>query len=225
MPLGKYQKAKGSNSVKYGEKTSEHGHYAPKHSYAGTNSDGSSWQSHQMEWVEDKRNFSQPKQQKSQPAPTPPPQPEPKNDLVVQPTRPDETRGRGHERKNPHVPRNPDLSKYPAPKKEGPMDIFLNPVDPNRDYGDPFSPAPGNQNGGKTKGPDKDFIPTPENQSGGRKKGPGYVNDHGMPSDPNRDYGESPFSKHTSNNDYTFTPQAQEAKERALSFKNNFDRS
>ena len=155
-------------------------------------------------------------ERKAQPAPTPPPQPEPKKDLVIQPTRPDETRGRGQERKNPHVPRNPDLSKYPAPENKGPMDIFLDPVDPNRDYGDPFSP-------GGQKGPDKDFIPTPKNQNGSRKKGPGYV-DH-MPVDPNRDYGESPFSKHTSSNDYTFTPQAQEAKERALNFKYNFDRS
>jgi hypothetical protein len=81
-----------------------------------------------------------------QQAPTPPPQPEPKNDLVIQPSK-------------------------PAPNKND----------------------------------------------------PGYV-DH-MPVDPNRDYGESPFTTNETKADYEYTPQAQEAKERAYNFKYNFDRS
>ena len=145
MRPGKVHKPKGSNSTKYGEKTSEHGHYAPKHSYAGTNSDGSSWRSHEMEWVEDNRDFTH---QPSDPSP----QPKPKQDLVIESSRPKNQTDRNGE--NSLAPRKP--------------------------------------------------LPTPVN--------------------PNGDYSDLTFSNNESKIDYTFTPQAQEAKERAANFKNASDR-
>ena len=61
---GKYGGPDGVNEVNYGEKTSEHGHYAlADWGHAGTNADGTKWKSQNMEWVEDNRQFSAPAQE------------------------------------------------------------------------------------------------------------------------------------------------------------------
>lgn len=55
---GKYGGPDGVNELNFGEKTSEHGHYAlADWGHAGTNADGTKWKSQNMEWVEDDRDF------------------------------------------------------------------------------------------------------------------------------------------------------------------------
>ena len=53
---GKYGGVDGESYTKYGEKTSEHGHWEVGASFAGTNPNGEKWQNQRMEWVEDDRN-------------------------------------------------------------------------------------------------------------------------------------------------------------------------
>jgi hypothetical protein len=70
---GKYAGPRGESYTKYGEKTSEHGHWEVGDSYAGTNTDGERWRNQTMEWVEDNRKFEAPAAE-----PKPESKPEPK---------------------------------------------------------------------------------------------------------------------------------------------------
>ncbi len=71
---GRYAGPRGESYTKYGEKTSEHGHWEVGESYAGTNTDGERWRNQTMEWVEDNRKFEAP----AEPKPKPESKPEPK---------------------------------------------------------------------------------------------------------------------------------------------------
>ena len=57
---GKYGGVDGESYTKFGEKTSEYGHWEVGASFAGTNPNGEKWQNQRMEWVEDNRSFSAP---------------------------------------------------------------------------------------------------------------------------------------------------------------------
>ena len=70
---GKYAGPRGESYTKYGEKTSEHGHWEVGDSYAGTNIGGDRWQNQTMEWVEDNRKFEAPA---AEPKPEAKPEPE-----------------------------------------------------------------------------------------------------------------------------------------------------
>ena len=65
---GKYGRNDGKSYTEYGEKTSEHGHWEPGDSYAGTNANGQSWQNQRMNWVEAPAPAARPA---SRPAPSP----------------------------------------------------------------------------------------------------------------------------------------------------------
>ena len=71
---GKYGGVDGESYTKYGEKTSEHGHWEVGASFAGTNPNGEKWQNQRMEWVEDNRSFQAPPSEdtnSSEPTPSP----------------------------------------------------------------------------------------------------------------------------------------------------------
>ena len=68
---GKYAGPRGESYTKYGEKTSEHGHWEVGDSYAGTNTDGERWRNQTMEWVEDNRKFEAPAEAEPEAAPEP----------------------------------------------------------------------------------------------------------------------------------------------------------
>ena len=57
---GKYGGPDGESYTKFGDKTSDYGHWEVGSQYAGTNTDGSKWQNQRMEWVEDDRTFEAP---------------------------------------------------------------------------------------------------------------------------------------------------------------------
>ena len=57
---GKYGGVDGESYTKFGEKTSQHGHWEVGASFGGTNADGKKWQNQRMEWVEDNRSFNAP---------------------------------------------------------------------------------------------------------------------------------------------------------------------
>lgn len=79
---GKYAGPRGESYTKYGEKTSEHGHWEVGDSYAGTNTDGERWQNQTMEWVEDNRKFEAPA---AKPKPEVKTEPEPTGPVVYSP--------------------------------------------------------------------------------------------------------------------------------------------
>ena len=80
---GKYGGPRGESYTKYGEKTSEHGHWEVGDSYAGTNVGGDRWQNQRMEWVEDNRKFEAPEQSAPEPEPEAPPEPYVPSDKVA----------------------------------------------------------------------------------------------------------------------------------------------
>ena len=57
---GKYGGPDGESYTKFGEQTSDYGHWKVGSQYAGTNTDGTKWQNQRMEWVEDDRTFQAP---------------------------------------------------------------------------------------------------------------------------------------------------------------------
>lgn len=79
---GKYAGPRGESYTKYGEKTSEHGHWEVGDSYAGTNVGGDRWQNQTMEWVEDNRKFEAPA---AEPTPEAKPEPEPTGPIEYSP--------------------------------------------------------------------------------------------------------------------------------------------
>ena len=92
---GKYGGPDGVNELNFGEKTSEHGHYAlADWGHAGTNADGTEWKSQNMEWVEDNRQFSAPAEE-SQPEEPAVEEPEPAYEPVEE--QPQETENSAEE--------------------------------------------------------------------------------------------------------------------------------
>ena len=79
---GKYGGPRGESYTKFGEQTSDHGHWKVGSSYAGTNTNGERWQNQTMEWVEDNRKFEAPA---SEPTPKAKPEPEPTGPIEYSP--------------------------------------------------------------------------------------------------------------------------------------------
>ena len=79
---GKYGGVDGESYTKYGEKTSEHGHWEVGDSYAGMNKNGERWQNQTMEWVEDNRKFEAPA---AEPTPESKPKSEPTGPVEFSP--------------------------------------------------------------------------------------------------------------------------------------------
>lgn len=75
--MGYVIRQKVQSNVRYGDKTSEHGHYAPDPSqqYGGTNVDGSKWQSTYYKWVDTTPQSAPAAAPPPQAAPTPQPKP------------------------------------------------------------------------------------------------------------------------------------------------------